>query len=69
MRTKKMRTKKMRTKLMALIAALGIAGTSIMAMAAPVSAQSVQGPLYNHHYQSNGTGTIPDGNRDPHNNR
>jgi hypothetical protein len=30
---------------------------------------SVYGPLYNLHYQSNGTGTVPDWNRDPHNDR
>jgi hypothetical protein len=30
---------------------------------------SVYGPYYNPHYQSNGTGTVTDWNRDPHNDR
>jgi hypothetical protein len=31
--------------------------------------QSVDGPLYWNHHQYNGTGTIPDVNRDPHDDR
>jgi hypothetical protein len=49
--------------------AFAVAATAFTAVASTASAQSVQGPYWNRHIQNNGTGTVPDGLRDPHNDR
>jgi hypothetical protein len=50
-------------------AVLALSILSTAASAAQAVRGSVYGPYYNPHYQSNGTGTVPDWNRDPHNDR
>jgi hypothetical protein len=65
----------MKRSLKVLTSTLGTAAV-VLAAVSVASAQvrhdprgSVYGPYYNPHYQSNGTGTVPDWNRDPHNDR
>jgi len=54
-----------------LVSAVAIAVAAFTALSGPVLAQrgSVYGPRHNPHYMSNGTGTVTDWNRDPHNDR
>jgi|HubBroStandDraft_4_1064222.scaffolds.fasta_scaffold884689_1 hypothetical protein len=59
----------MKTNLKTLVMAFAVAATAFTAVASTASAQSVQGPYWNRHIQNNGTGTVPDGLRDPHNDR
>lgn len=51
------------------IAILLSAMTVASAQVRSVPRGSVYGPYYNPHYQTNGTGTVTDWNRDPHNDR
>jgi len=71
----------MNSKLKMLASAAGVAALAltVLSSTAPASAQthqrgSVYGPLYNPSYNppytfNNGTGTVPDSARDPHNDR
>jgi hypothetical protein len=72
----------MKSSLKSLLPALAVAALAVSAMSVSASAQvrgyargympyqgSVNGPYWNPHYQDNGTGTVPDWNRDPHNDR
>jgi hypothetical protein len=66
----------MNRNLKVLTSSLGVAAVVLTVLSTVASAQarqeprgSVYGPYYNPHYQSNGTGTVPDWNRDPHNDR
>jgi hypothetical protein len=63
----------MNSNLKILTSVLGVAALALAILSTAVSAQqvrgSVYGPYYNTHAQSNGTGTVTDANRDPHNDR
>jgi hypothetical protein len=62
----------MTANLKMLTSALSIAALALTIVSTAVSAQprgSIYGPYYNPHTQSNGTGTVTDSNRDPHNDR
>ncbi len=57
----------------ALSSAIAVAALAVSILATAASAQSyrgsVYGPYYNPHTMNNGTGTVPDSERDPHNDR
>jgi ABC-type oligopeptide transport system substrate-binding subunit len=72
----------MKHHLKVLMSAMAVAATAATMLSASVSAQttpppgqgyvrhgSVYGPLYNPHNYSNGTGSVSDADRDPHNDR
>lgn len=70
----------MSSNLKTVASALGVATLAMTVLSTTAMAQvrqyrnppiqgSVYGPYYNPHYQDNGTGTVTDWNRDPHNDR
>jgi hypothetical protein len=62
----------MNLNIKALLVAFAVAATALSVTTMTASAQyrgSVYGPYYNPHIPNNGTGTVPDWNRDPHNDR